>query len=255
MTDKGLPRRSALDFVSGLPLYWGAQPGTSGPAYLGAVVFFLFVLGLFLVKGKYKWWLFIGTMMSLVLSWGKNFSLPTEFMIDYFPLYDKFRAVSSIQIVLELCVPLLAILAVKKTIHHKVSLSDKLRAFKWASGTVLGLVILLFAFKGSFSFEGYADDRLRMTGLEELPVMLQLDRKAVYTSDLLRSLGFVLVAMLHFWLFLKSRIKANILYLGLGLLIVFDLVGVAKRYVDSDDFVAKRAMLKPFEAQRPIKPF
>ena len=247
LIDKGLPRSSALDFVSGIPLYWGKQPITSGPAYLGAVVFFLFVLGLFLVKGKHKWWLLIGTLLSLVLSWGKNFSLLTDFMIDYFPLYDKFRAVSSIQIILELCVPILAILTLKKLFMDKVPHSDKLKSLTYATGTVVGLGIVLFLMKGAFDFVGASDGNLRMTGLEELPEMLRLDRKSVYTSDLLRSLGYALATALLIWFYLKEKIKTNMLILAIGVLVVVDLVGVDVRYVNNDNFVSKRKMLDPFQ--------
>ncbi|APQ18573.1 YfhO family protein [Maribacter hydrothermalis] len=247
LLDKGLPRSSALDFVSGLPLYWGEQPITSGPAYLGAVIFFLFILGLFLVKGKHKWWLLIGTIISLILSWGKNFSALTDFMIDYFPLYDKFRAVSSIQIVLELCVPVLAILALKKLFMDKVPQADKMKSLKFAAGIVFGLGVLLFVLKGAFHFVGAADDNLRMTGLEELPEMLRLDRKAVYTSDLLRSLGFVLVTSLLIWFYLKEKLMMNIVIIAIGVLVVVDLVGVDLRYVNDDNFVSKRKMLEPFK--------
>ena len=247
LIDKGLPKSSALDFVSGLPLYWGDQPGTSGPAYLGAVIFFLFVLGLFLVKGKHKWWLLIGSLVSLVLSWGKNFSALTDFMIDYFPLYDKFRAVSSIQIVLELCVPILAILALKKLFMDKVSQADKIKSLTLAVGTVFGLGVLLFVFKGAFNFVGANDDNLRMTGLEELPEMLRLDRKSVYTSDLLRSLGYALVTSVLIWFYLKEKLKMNFVILAIGVLVVVDLVGVDLRYVNNDNFVSKRKMLEPFQ--------
>jgi hypothetical protein len=247
LVDKGLPRSTAMDFVSGLPLYWGDQPGTSGPAYIGAIIFFLFVLGLFLVKGKHKWWLLFGTVISLVLSWGKNFGLLTDVMIDYFPLYDKFRAVSSIQVILELCVPILATLAVQKMLSPKVPERDKRLALKYGAATVLALGLALFLLKGNFSFVGAADERLRMTGLEELPAMLQLDRKAVYTNDLLRSLGFALLATGVLWLYLKNKLKTNVVIMVLGVLIVWDLVGVDRRYVNQDDFVAKRTMLEPFQ--------
>jgi hypothetical protein len=247
LIDKGLPRSSALDFVSGVPLYWGNQPGTFGPAYLGAVVFFLFIFGLFLVKGKHKWWLLFGTLLSLVLSWGKNFSILTDFMIDYFPLYDKFRAVSSIQIVLELCVPILAILALKKLFMDKVPHSHKLKSLTYAAGTVLGIGLLLFLFKGAFDFVGTADENLRMTGLEELPNMLQLDRKSVYTSDLLRSLAYALSTALLVWFYLKEKVKMNFLIIAVGVLVVVDLVGVDLRYVNNDNFVSKRKMLEPFQ--------
>ena len=247
LMDKGVPRSSALDFVSGVPLYWGDQPITSGPAYLGAVVFFLFILGLFLVKGKHKWWLLLGTLMSLVLSWGKNFSALTDFMIDNFPLYDKFRAVSSIQVVLELCVPILAILALKKLFMEKVPQSDKTKSLLFATGTVLGLGVLLFLFKGAFDFVGAADENLRMTGLEELPEMLRLDRQAVYTSDLLRSLGYVIVASGLLWFYLKQKLSKNILIITVGLLVVADLVAVDWRYVNNDSFVSQRRMREPFQ--------
>ncbi len=247
LIDKGLPRSSALDFVSGLPLYWGEQPGVSGPAYIGAIIFFLFVLGLFLVRGKHKWWLFFGALFSLALSWGKNFGLLTDFMIDYFPLYDKFRAVSSIQVILELCAPILGILALKKIFSSKVTLMDKLTSLKYATGCVIGLGLLLFVFKGMFDFIGPSDERLRMTGLEELPEMLRLDRKAVYTSDLLRSLGYVAVVVLLLWFYLKEKLKMNLVIIAIGALIVFDLVGVNLRYVNSDSFVSKRRMLEPFQ--------
>lgn len=247
LIDKGLPRSSALNFVSGVPLYWGEQPITSGPAYLGAVVVFLFVLGLFLVKGKHKWWLLIGTLLSLILSWGKNFSILTDFMIDYFPLYDKFRAVSSIQIILELCVPLLVILALKKLFMDKVPYADKQKSLTWATGTILGIGILLFLFKGTFDFVGAADENLRMTGLEELPEMLRLDRKSVYTSDLLRSLAYALITALLIWFYLKEKLKMNVLIMAVGVLIVVDLVSVNLRYVNSDNFVSKRKMLEPFQ--------
>ncbi|WP_347343938.1 YfhO family protein [Maribacter aestuarii] len=247
LVDKGLPRSSALDFVSGIPLYWGQQPITSGPAYIGAIVFFLFILGLFLVKSKHKWWLVVGTILSLVLSWGKNFSTLTDFMIDYFPLYDKFRAVSSIQVILELCVPILAILALKKMFSTKVDVSAKLSSLKYAAGVVLGLGVLLFVFKGMFDFIGPGDDRLRMTGLEELPEMLRLDRKAVYTSDLLRSMTYVLITSVLLWFYIKGKLKTNLMVLTIGLLIVFDLVGVNLRYVNEDSFVSKRRMLEPFQ--------
>lgn len=248
LIDKGLPRSSALDFVSGIPLYWGSQPITSGPAYIGAVVLFLFVLGLFLVRGKHKWWLLFGSLLSLVLSWGRNFSVLTDFMIDYFPLYDKFRAVSSIQVILELCVPILAIIAFKKILSSKVDVQDKLSSLKLAAGVVLGLGVLLFVFKGMFDFIGPGDDRLRMTGLEELPEMLRLDRKAVYTSDLLRSLGYVIFAAGLLWFLIKQKLKPNLAIIAIGALIVFDLVGVNLRYVNSDSFVSKRKMLQPFQA-------
>eukprot|EP01093_Parvamoeba_rugata_P019267 TRINITY_DN854_c0_g1_i2.p1 TRINITY_DN854_c0_g1~~TRINITY_DN854_c0_g1_i2.p1 ORF type:complete len:419 (-),score=92.43 TRINITY_DN854_c0_g1_i2:1706-2962(-) len=168
-------------------------------------------------------------------------------MIDYFPLYDKFRAVSSIQIVLELCVPILAILALKKLFKDKVAQADKMRSLTLSAAIILGLGIVLFIFKGAFHFVGADDDNLRMTGLEQLPEMLRLDRKSVYTSDLLRSLAFALGTALLIWLYLKEKLKMNFLIIAIGVLVVVDLVGVDLRYVNNDNFVSKRKMLEPFQ--------
>ncbi len=245
--DKDIPRSTALKYFEKLPMYWGDQPGTSGPAYIGAIIFFLFILGLLLVKGRAKWWLLGGTMMSLLLSWGKNFGVLTDFMIDYFPLYDKFRAVSSIQVILELCTPILAILALNVIFNDFVSKTKKLKALKVSFFTVLGLGIVLFLAKGMFDFSAPGDERLKMTGLEGLPEVLKEDRKAVYNSDLFRSLSYAFLAALVIWFFLKEKIKQNVVIVILGVLMVLDLVGVDLRYVNSDNFVAKRRMAQPFQ--------
>ncbi len=247
LLDKGLSRNRAFEFTKGMPLYWGDQPGTSGPAYIGAIIFFLFILGLILVKGRAKWWLLGAVLMSLFLSWGHNFSLLTNFMIDYFPLYDKFRAVSSIQVILELCAPVLAILALGAIFDPSIEKSTKVNAFKISFFSVLGLGIALFVFKGMFDFESPSDEGMRMQGLEELPDMIQSDRKMVYNNDLFRSLIFVILSAIAIWLYLKEKLKQNIAIIAIGALIVFDLVGVDLRYVNNDNFVSKRKMTQPFQ--------
>ncbi len=247
LTDQGITRTQATQFSSRLPLYWGDQPGVAAPAYIGAVVFFLFVLGLFIVKSKAKWWLLGGTIMSLILSWGKNFSLLTDFMIDYFPLYDKFRAVSSIQVILELCAPALAILAVNELFKNKISEDQKVKALKITVITVASILIGLLLCKGMFSFSGSDDAFIEQNYGNELMSLIKLDREAVYTNDVLRSLLFVLLSTAVLWLYIKGKLKENILVLGLGVLILVDLVGVDKRYVNTDDFVSKRQMKEPFK--------
>lgn len=247
LIEKGLPQKRALAFTEGLPLYWGSQPGTSGPAYIGAIIFFLFFVGLFLVQKKAKWWLLGGVVLSLLMSWGKNFSFFTDLMIDYFPLYDKFRAVSSAQIVLELCAPVLAVLALVAIFDPNLDKVKKMSALKYTFFGFLGLGVLLFILKGMFDFEGYSDENLRVTGMEELPDMIKADRKAVYSSDLFRSLLFVFLTTAALWFYLKGKIKQNIVIIVLGILIVVDLVGVDLRYVSKDDFVSKRRMSQPFQ--------
>ena len=247
LLDKGVPRTRALEFAKGIPLYWGDQPITSGPAYIGAIIFFLFMLGLILVKGKTKWWLLGGVIMSLLLSWGHNFSLLTNFMIDYFPLYDKFRAVSSIQVILELCAPILAILALVAIFNPSIKVDEKIKAFKISFFSVIGLGVLLFVFKGMFDFETPLDERFRMDGLEEFPEMIKADRKSVYNNDLFRSLIFVILSGVVIWLYLKEKLKQNTVIIAIGVLIVFDLVGINLRYVNKDNFVSKRQMTQPFQ--------
>ena len=246
LIEKGISKTQALDFTTGVPLYWGDQPGTSAPAYVGAVLFFLFFLGLFLVENKAKWWILGGVIMSLILSWGKNFSLLTDFMIDYFPLYDKFRAVSSIQVILELCVPILSILALVALFDASIEKAKKLKALKISFFISIGIGILIFLSKGLFHFEGASDAYLEQNYGNELMMMIRLDREAVYTSDTLRSLLYVLLVAIVLWFFIKEKINKNILVLLIGLLVLFDLVGVAKRYVNDDDFVRQKAMTAPF---------
>ena len=245
LIDQGLPRTRALEFSGNLPLYWGDQPGTSGPAYIGAIVFFLFILGLFLVKGKLKWWLLGGTLMSLFLSWGKNFSLLTDFMIDYFPLYDKFRAVSSIQVILELCAPVLAVMALVCLLKVTTPEEKKMRALKYSFLTTAILGAGLFLAKGMFDFSAASDAAYQRYFGDEVMTMIIRDREAVYINDTVRSLVFVLLAALAIWGFLKGKIKQNVLIIAMGLLIVIDMALVDKRYVNKDNFVRKRQMDQP----------
>lgn len=247
LTEQGLSRAKALEFTASLPLYWGNQPGVSGPAYIGAIIFFLFVLGLFLVKGKLKWWLLGGTIMSLLLSWGKNFDLLTDFMIDYFPLYDKFRAVSSIQVILELCAPVLAILALKELFKSSGEAKKKINALKISFFIVAGLGVALLLLKGTFDFMGQSDETFRQYFGDEVVTMMQLDREAVYVNDTIRSLIYVVLSALALWLYIKGRIKENMAIIVLGLLMVLDLVGVDQRYVNKGDFVRQRQMEEPFQ--------
>lgn len=247
LTENGISRTKALEFTSSLPLYWGDQPIVAAPAYIGAVVFFLFVLGLFLVKGKVKWWLLGGSIMALLLSWGKNFGLLTNFMIDYFPLYNKFRAVSSIQVILELCVPVLAILALVELFNKKNDSAKKLKDLKISVFITLGIGVLLFLIKGFFDFVGQNDETYRQYYGDDIVSLIVADRKAVYNSDLIRSMVYIGLAALVIWFFIKDKLKQNLVVILLGVLLLFDLVGVAKRYVNEDDFVAQRRMLEPFQ--------
>lgn len=244
LVEQGVPPLQALDFSNRLPTYWGEQPIVAAPAYIGAVVFFLFVLALFLVKGHIKWWLVAGISLSLLLSWGKNFGLLTDFMIDYFPLYNKFRAVSSIQVILELCVPLLAMLGLYQ--FSKNTFSENKKSLQYAFYVCLSLLALLLVCKGFFDFVGANDALYEQYYGREIVEMIQQDRKALYNSDLLRSAVFILCTALVLWLFQHRKLSKLGMYVAVSVLVLFDLVGVATRYVNGSSFVASTQMTRPF---------
>ncbi|WP_127019062.1 YfhO family protein [Flagellimonas beolgyonensis] len=250
LTNQGLPPSKALEFSSSLPLYWGDQPIVAAPAYVGAIVIFLFLLGAFLVEGKRKWWLVIGALLSLFLSWGRHFPLLTDFMIDYFPLYNKFRAVSSIQVVLELCLPVLGVLGLAKLFKTSVDKSEKLRALKLSFFSTMGLGVFIFLLMGFLDFEGLRDETYRGYFGDELMAMIQRDREAVYINDTIRSLVYVILAAATLWFFIKEKIGRNLFVILLGALIIFDLVSVDRRYVNEDGFVRQRQMNEPFQASQ-----
>lgn len=248
LTENGISRTQALEFSSGLPLYWANQPSVAAPAYIGAVIFFFFVMGLFLVKGRIKWWLVGGTIMALLLSWGKNFGLLTDFMIDYFPLYNKFRAVSSIQVILELCAPVLAILALSELLGDKVASTKKLKDLKIAFFIMMGAGTVLLLAKGALDFVGLNDETFRRYYGDDIVTLIQADRKAVYSADIFRSLIYMGLAASVVWFYIKGRLRPGLVIPIIGVLIVSDLVGVAKRYVNEDHFVTQRRMAEPFQA-------
>ncbi|PKP13823.1 MAG: hypothetical protein CVU08_03290 [Bacteroidetes bacterium HGW-Bacteroidetes-3] len=247
LKDKTDPRQ-AKEFTEFAPMYWGKQPGVEAPAYIGAVLVFLFVLGIFLVKGKLKKWLVGVVVFSILLSWGKNLNFLTDFFIDYVPMYNKFRAVSSIQVIAELAVPLLGILALKEFFTNTNSAEIKLKALK-NTLYITGGIALIFTLFGTsiFAFEGLRDASYN----QMLPGFLEViiaDRKAIFFSDSLRTLIFVLISAGVLWLFVKEKLPKDYAIIILAGLILFDLVSVDKRYVNNADFQNAREIDKPFVA-------
>lgn len=241
-------RTQAKNFSENVPTYWGTQPGVSGPAYIGAVLIFLFVLGLFIVKGKLKKWLFAATIFSIMLSWGKNFPALTNFFIDYVPLYNKFRAVSSFQVIAELAVPILSILALHQFLNSEKEDKDKFKYLKYTLYGVGGITLLFTLFGTNlFSFESLRDASLeaQLPGISEAFIN---DRKSIFFRDSLRSLILVILSAGLLWAFLKNKVNKNTTIIAFSVLIVFDLVGVDKRYVNAADFVSKKQEEKPFQA-------
>jgi len=246
----GISTKDAQEFAGQL-MYWADQPGVSGPAYIGAVVIFLFVLGLFLVKGPLKKWILFGGGLILLLSWGKNFSLLTNFFIDYVPLYDKFRAVSSMQVIVELVMPILAIFGLHKFVNNYDQKEEKLKALKYTVGITAGLAIMFYVLKGSlFDFVGNRDGMLLENYGPDFLKMIKEQRESLFTTDVLRTLVFVLLSAVTLWMYLKDKVKENVVLLIFGCLLIFDLVGVDKRYVNSEDFVSARQVNEPFQISK-----
>ncbi|MGB3773636.1 MAG: hypothetical protein WA951_00110, partial [Leeuwenhoekiella sp.] len=229
--------------------YWGAQPIVSGPAYIGAVILFLFTLGLFLVKGRLKWWLVAGTVLSLLLSYGKNLSWFTDLWIDYVPLYDRFRAVSSIQVLAELCIPALGIFGLMKALQHFDKDERKLSALKWTTIITGGLALILLLFKGLFfDFTGANDAYfIENFGMDFISAVRD-DRRAIYTQDAIKTLILVILSAGLIWLFIKKKLSETAVICAFAVLILFDLIDVDKRYVNSEDFVSARTLEQPFQA-------
>ncbi len=245
----GASHTQALDKAEHAPLYWGQQPIVEAPAYVGAVVLFLFVFALFLVRGRLKWWLIGGIVMPLLLSYGKNLSFLTNFFIDYVPLYNKFRAVTSIQVLLELCIPVLGVFGLVKLFNENYTTNTKLRALKYTTGITAGLAVVFLMLGSSlFDFVGVNDGHYAQALGNDFIRAIKADRKSVFTSDTIRTLCLVLLSAGLIYAYLKQKLKAGAVIIAFTVLVLFDLIGVNRRYVNESDFVAARKMNRPFTA-------
>jgi len=242
-------KQQAKQIVNNIPLYWGSQPIVSGPFYFGAITIFLFVLGLFVVKGREKWWLASVVVVSFLLSLGKYFPLLSNLAIDYFPLYNKFRDVKNIVFVQCFAMWLLGMLAIKEIFQDK-SLTEKkhLDGLKY-SAIIAGGIALIFALIPTLagSFTGSVDKQLAASGWPaDLLELLKSDRISVARMDAFRSLVFVVLAAGTIWAVLKKKLKAQYA-LGIALILVLaDLWPVNKRYLNDDNFVPARQAENPF---------
>ena len=227
--------------------YWGDQIIIEAPAYIGAVLFFLFFLGIFLVKGPLKQWLVAATVFSILMSWGRNFEFLTNLFIDYFPLYNKFRAVSSIQVIAELCVPILAVLALQEFFKSDLSKNEKLDGLKKAIITFGGLIIAGFVLAhASSTFQGLRD----ASNYKEVPGLIDAlieDRKAMLLFDSIRSLVFGLLSAVILWMLLQKKVKKTYAILGFAVLVLVDLIPINRNYVSEDEFMPSRRVEKPFK--------
>ncbi|MFA4852533.1 MAG: YfhO family protein [Bacteroidales bacterium] len=232
-------------FIKSLPLYWGDQPFTSGPVYVGAIMVFLFILGLFIVKGKYKWWLLSATILSVFLAWGKNMMWFSDFFFDYIPGYNKFRAVSMTLVIAEFCIPLLGLLALKNIFSNDISKEIKLRSLKFAGAITLGLIVIFGFFSGAFfDFISAGDQEMKTNGYPDwLISSIQSDRHGILLNDSFWSFILIALTVLGLWFFSINKLKKiNILIVFIGILVLFDMWTVDKRYLNSDNFVSKNKM-------------
>ena len=237
--------------------YWGDQPGTSGPVYVGAIVVFLFVLGSLTVKGKLKWALLVATLLSILLSWGKNFMGFTNFFLDYVPGYDKFRAVSMTLVIAEVTMPLLGFLGLAEIAKDPDGFKKNQKKFFIALGITAGFCLLFYiAPKLFFSFlsQGEAEQFAELSSGKDgaiyatFATQLENVRIAIFRKDALRSLLFIILAAAPIFLYGKGKLKGQVAFPILAALVLIDMFPIDKRYLNNDNFIDKSRYDKPFVA-------
>ena len=239
--------RDAIEFS---PTYWGSQPIVEAPAYIGIVVFFLFILSIFLVSNRNKYWLLSSIIISLLLSYGKNLSFLTDIFINFFPFYNKFRAVSSIQVILELCVPVLAVYSLHTIIHKNITSKVLKTALNKTLAVFVILVIGLYLSIDLFDFRGVNDSLYVDAYGPGYLDALKLDRIILYKSDLFRTFIYVILSFLILSFYRKKIISSNLLIVLFLIIGSYDLVGFNHNYVNSDDFVKSKNVEVPYKANK-----
>lgn len=225
--------------------YWGDQPGTSGPVYVGAFVLMLFVLGLFIVKGPIKWALLAATILSILLSWGHNFMPFTNFFLDYIPMYSKFRTVASILVIAEFTIPLLAMMALKKIVDEPELLTKKAK-FVYISFGLTGGIALLFALMPTLFFSDFISSQeleafksIPAEYLSPLESNLRSIRESIFTADCWRSFWIIVIGTLLLFLYKFKKLKAEYMVGAIAILCLIDMWQVNKRYLNDEMFVEK----------------
>jgi hypothetical protein len=245
--------------------YWGDQPFTSGPVYAGAIIVFLFIYGLFIIRGRIKWWLLAGTILSIMLAWGKNFMPLTSFFMDYFPGYNKFRAVSMTLVIAELTLPILAMLALNTILTDPGLFKKKIKVFQYqinsfflSFGITAGIVLLFailpnvfFNFLSLQEISGIVQQKKSnpeyATQITDFYNNVEIARRAILRADAFRSFVFILLAGIVIWAFVSNKLKKGIIILLISLLILVDMWTVNKRYLNDENFISKSKFEKPFQ--------
>ena len=225
--------------------YWGDQPGTSGPVYVGAFVLMLFILGLFIMKGPIKWALLAATILSILLSWGHNFMPFTNFFLDYIPMYSKFRTVASILVIAEFTIPLLAMMALKKIVDEPELLTKKAK-FVYISFGLTGGIALLFALMPTLFFSDFISSQeleafksIPAEYLSPLESNLRSIRESIFTADCWRSFWIIVIGTLLLFLYKFKKLKAEYMVGAIAILCLIDMWQVNKRYLNDEMFVEK----------------
>ncbi|KAA9331508.1 YfhO family protein [Hymenobacter busanensis] len=253
----GVPPVQLRDYLQNIPTYWGDQPITSGPVYVGAVVCLLFVLGLFVADRRTRTWLLVGTILSILLAWGKNFATFNDLMFDYFPGYNKFRSVSMALVIAQLAMPLLAVLALARVLrarpvatvlpgaHPKLptaavvssETADLNRKLLLATGITAGIILLAFIVGLGADFASPIDSNLQQQGF---PLdALRQDRASLMRADVFRSLFFVLATAAVLWFYLRRKLTVTVAAGLVAALTLVDLWAVDKRYLGESNFQEK----------------
>ena len=225
--------------------YWGEQPGTSGPVYVGAFVLMLFVLGLFIVKGPMKWALLAATVLSVLLSWGRNFMPFTNFFLDYIPMYSKFRTVASILVIAEFTIPLLAMMTLKKIVDEPDILTKKIKYVYISFGLTAGIA-LLFALMPTLFFSDFISSS-EMQALKSIPAEyltpllsnLRSIRESIFTADCWRSFWIIVIGTLCLFLYKMKKLRVEFMMIAITVLCLADMWQVNKRYLNDGMFVEK----------------
>lgn len=258
-SEKGMEKAENiyLPIYQQLGQYWGEQPGTSGPVYVGAFVLMLFVLGLFIVKGPMKWALLAATILSILLSWGRNFMPFTDLFIDYMPMYSKFRTVASILVIAEFTIPLLAVMALKEVISDtagKTAASGKVQKYIWVSFGLTAGMCVLFAIAPSLFFSDFVSTQ-EMQALSQFPAEqlqpllanLREVRRAIFTADCWRSFWVIVIGTIFLLLYRMGKMKVEYMTAALTVLCLVDMWTVNKRYLYDDMFVEKSVREEPIQ--------
>ncbi|MEO8795640.1 MAG: hypothetical protein ABI390_09240, partial [Daejeonella sp.] len=253
LSDKGVPTDQAVGFAKQLPTYWGDKPFTSGPWYFGSIICFLFILGLFVVGNRLKWWIVAATLLSIFLAFGKNLPFISDLFFNFFPLYNKFRAVESVLVIAGFLVPVLAILAVKEVAFHTEDPKKLQKKLVYSLGITVAILLLvilmptaLFSFRAP-NHEAFVQQLLQLTGgdqafADSIANALVQDRASLARMDALRSLVFVLLGAGLIWGLIKQKIKPQLAFILFAVAILVDMWGVDRRYLNNDNFVEQNVI-------------